>query len=112
MSGPRPRPHLINGTGDKAAHIPAVAKHVGEAGGEGRGRLHSWEGNLPNVVLQAKTKDPAHLVHGHTPGRRAGRQAGAQAGRMCDCQIWRGSGLVLRWDLAWIWEGANVPLSR
>mmetsp|Transcript_2922 Transcript_2922/g.6084 ORF Transcript_2922/g.6084 Transcript_2922/m.6084 type:complete len:286 (+) Transcript_2922:900-1757(+) len=55
---------LIDGAGDEALELLALAEHVREAVGEGRGRLHGGEGNLGDGVLIGEPEDAARLVEG------------------------------------------------
>ncbi len=63
----RARAHLVNGAGDEAPHVLALAKDVREGVGERRRRLHAVGDTLtpqPSTALQARgvgmhIKDPA-----------------------------------------------------
>lgn len=54
---------LVNGAGDEAAHVLAVAKDVREHPGEAGRRLHRRKADLADVVVLREPKDAAHLRH-------------------------------------------------
>jgi hypothetical protein len=53
---------LVDGAGDEAAHVLAVAKDVWEHAREAGRCLHRWEADLADVVVLREPKDAAHLA--------------------------------------------------